>query len=168
MAKSYYEKLKDPRWQRKRLEVMQRDDFRCLECGSKTDTLNVHHGCYIPARDPWDYPDYLLHTLCEDCHETTQRTLTTIHAMLGRLRLEGLAFAVNVLIAGGACSFPPEASSPEHGEKSIQEYLSEVQDRIDSLEKFGDPNNASEASRLKNLRQMAIVLSDEMAKEVSA
>ena len=27
----YVEKLKDPRWQRKRLEIMQRDGFRCRE-----------------------------------------------------------------------------------------------------------------------------------------
>lgn len=31
MLKTYYEKLKDPRWQRKRLEVMQRDDYEVNE-----------------------------------------------------------------------------------------------------------------------------------------
>lgn len=164
---TYAEKLRDPRWQKRRLKIMERDDFRCLECGCKTATLNVHHGCYFPKTDPWDYPDYLLHTLCESCHETTQKTLTTIHAMLGSLRLEGLTFAANVLIAGGACSFPPEAPNPEHGEKSLQEYLADIGQRIESLEKFGDQRNPVEMSRLKNLRQMAIVLRDEIAQEAA-
>ena len=28
-----------------------------------------HHRKYIPNTDPWDYPDNLLVTLCENCHE---------------------------------------------------------------------------------------------------
>lgn len=65
---TYIEKLKDPRWQRKRLEVMGRDDFTCRRCGSTTDTLHVHHIRYIKDRDPWDYRDYYLVTLCVACH----------------------------------------------------------------------------------------------------
>jgi hypothetical protein len=66
--KSYSEKLKDPRWQRKRLEVMQRDDFTCRLCGNAEKTLNVHHCNYGKGKEPWDYPDSNLVTLCEDCH----------------------------------------------------------------------------------------------------
>mgnify|MGYP000949982809 CR=1 len=69
-AKSNYsEKLKDPRWQKRRLEIMNRDDFTCRKCGDKTKTLNVHHLSYIKGRDPWDYRDDILVTLCEDCHK---------------------------------------------------------------------------------------------------
>ncbi len=64
----YSEKRRDPRWQRKRLEIMGRDDFTCQQCGSTTSTLNVHHRYYEPGRDPWDYPNGALITLCEDCH----------------------------------------------------------------------------------------------------
>lgn len=67
MMVSYSEKLRDPRWQRKRLEIMQRDGFTCQLCKSKTDTLNVHHLAYGPG-DPWDCDDLLLVTLCEECH----------------------------------------------------------------------------------------------------
>lgn len=66
---SYAEKLKDPRWQRKRLEIMKRDNFTCQDCRSETKTLNVHHRLYIPGIEPWNYPDYLLITLCEECHK---------------------------------------------------------------------------------------------------
>ena len=66
---SYVEKFKDPRWQKKRLEIMERDDFTCTICGNSEKTLNVHHGYYERGKQPWDYPDIALKTLCEDCHE---------------------------------------------------------------------------------------------------
>ena len=75
MSQSYIEKLRDPRWQRKRLEVLQRDDWKCRFCGDASSTLAVHHKWYIPEREPWEYPDGVLITLCEECHgkETKDR-----------------------------------------------------------------------------------------------
>lgn len=70
MAKTYSEKLKDPKWQRKRLEIMERDTFQCQICWNKEETLTVHHKSYIKGRDPWDYDDEYLITLCEDCHQS--------------------------------------------------------------------------------------------------
>lgn len=67
---TYAEKLKDPRWQKKRLEVFGRDDFTCRMCGSKDKTLIVHHACYLPGSEPWDYDNNFLYTMCESCHET--------------------------------------------------------------------------------------------------
>lgn len=66
---SYSEKLKDPRWQKKRLEIFERDGFLCQNCFSKTKTLHVHHKYYLPVENPWEYPDSALVTLCEECHE---------------------------------------------------------------------------------------------------
>jgi 5-methylcytosine-specific restriction endonuclease McrA len=66
---SYSEKLKDPRWQKKRLEVMQRDNWCCCRCGDKSSPLNVHHANYNSEWEPWEYPDIWLITLCESCHE---------------------------------------------------------------------------------------------------
>ena len=65
---SYSDLLKDPRWQRKRLEVMEREDFACELCGATDKTLNVHHERYERGRMPWDYPSEALHCLCEPCH----------------------------------------------------------------------------------------------------
>jgi hypothetical protein len=65
---TYSEKLKDPRWQRLRLEIFQRDDFACRKCGDKTRTLAVHHLYYERGREPWEYPATALVTLCEPCH----------------------------------------------------------------------------------------------------
>lgn len=68
---SYEEKLKNPLWQKKRLEIMSRDNFSCKVCGCgiKNGTpLNVHHLKYLRNTDPWDYDNNLLITLCEECH----------------------------------------------------------------------------------------------------
>lgn len=44
---SYSEKLKDPRWQKKRLEVMESNEFCCEMCGDNESTLHVHHKEYL-------------------------------------------------------------------------------------------------------------------------
>lgn len=67
--KKYSEQLKDPRWQRRRLQILQRDMWECVICRSKKETLHVHHLIYIDGRDPWEYADEDLTTLCEKCHK---------------------------------------------------------------------------------------------------
>lgn len=74
--KTYSEKLKDPRWQRKRLEIMQRDGFRCRRCGSGSKTLNVHHWKY--DRNPWDAKNSDLVTFCEECHQNIEKRISVI------------------------------------------------------------------------------------------
>lgn len=69
-SSAYAQKLKDPRWQRKRLEIMQRDDYACQLCGDTEETLHVHHKRYVWGNDPWDYPADMLVTLCVTCHES--------------------------------------------------------------------------------------------------
>lgn len=67
--KTYGDKLLDPRWQKKRLETLEKDGFACTRCGEKGKTLHVHHYCYHKDREPWDVPDYSITTLCCDCHK---------------------------------------------------------------------------------------------------
>lgn len=64
----YAEKLRDPRWQRKRLKIFERDEWACCYCFDRHNTLNVHHEIYIPGKPPWAIDDDLLVTLCENCH----------------------------------------------------------------------------------------------------
>ncbi|HUX44124.1 MAG TPA: hypothetical protein VMV57_05170 [Terracidiphilus sp.] len=69
----YNEKLKDPRWQRRRLEIFQRDNWQCQLC-SRTDLeLHVHH-LYRTTENPWDEPDLHLLTVCRLCHEQQPST----------------------------------------------------------------------------------------------
>lgn len=67
MSIPYFQKLKDPRWQKLRLEVFNRDNFTCKVCGEKEKTLNVHHLSY--NGEPWEQHIDLLITMCEDCHK---------------------------------------------------------------------------------------------------
>lgn len=69
MANNYKEKLKNPRWQKKRLEIFNRDHWTCQRCFTDDIPLNIHHRKYLPNTDPWDYPNELLITLCEECHD---------------------------------------------------------------------------------------------------
>jgi len=66
---TYSEKLKSPKWQKKRLEIFRRDKWTCKLCGDTETTLHVHHKEYFDKTDPWDYDNKLLVTLCEHCHE---------------------------------------------------------------------------------------------------
>lgn len=68
MSKVYTDKLKDPRWQKKRLEIFDRDNWTCRICSDKKDSLHVHHKRYISGLNPWEYDDKLLLTVCETCH----------------------------------------------------------------------------------------------------
>jgi hypothetical protein len=71
---TYAEKLKDPRWQKKRLEIFQRDKFRCMECFSDEKSLQVHHIAY-KGKEPWDTPNKLLITYCHECHQKEEDKL---------------------------------------------------------------------------------------------
>lgn len=66
---SYADLLRDPRWQRKRLEILGRDNFKCRYCYDATSTLHAHHTRYEKGALPWDYNDDVIITLCESCHE---------------------------------------------------------------------------------------------------
>jgi hypothetical protein len=66
---TYAEQLKSPKWQKKRLEILERDKFTCLACGDTEKQLHVHHGIYIKNKMAWEYDNVTLHTLCCVCHE---------------------------------------------------------------------------------------------------
>jgi len=65
-AKAYYQKLQDPRWKAKRLEILIRDNHTCQTCKSKS-RLQVHHLKY--QGEPWEVDDEFLVTLCGGCHK---------------------------------------------------------------------------------------------------
>lgn len=82
--KTYSEKLRDPRWQKKRLEVMERDGFACVNCCTKVKTLNVHHWYYRKSAEPWDYPDMSLACLCDECHTQIEGLKTQLLFAIGK------------------------------------------------------------------------------------
>jgi 5-methylcytosine-specific restriction endonuclease McrA len=86
---TYAEKLKDPRWQKKRLEVLSRDEWTCQHCGDTDKTLHVHHRSYTYGKDPWDYKDANFVCLCESCHQTEEYFKTQIQDLIHDLSLMG-------------------------------------------------------------------------------
>lgn len=80
---TYKEKLKLPQWQKKRLEIMQRDNWTCRICRTTDDTLNVHHGYYDRMLEPWQYPDKSLYTICENCHNNTTQEMKDVYKIIG-------------------------------------------------------------------------------------
>jgi hypothetical protein len=55
-------------WRDKRIEVLERDEYRCQQCGSQ-ENLDVHHR--KARKDGGDDSLENLQTLCEHCHSQT-------------------------------------------------------------------------------------------------
>lgn len=68
----YQTKLKSPHWQKKRLQVLNRDKWKCKLCKDEETTLHVHHLEYQPKKEPWEYPMSNFVTLCEHCHREVE------------------------------------------------------------------------------------------------
>jgi len=64
----YSEILTHGDWQKRRLLIMQRDNFQCTKCTEKFN-LQIHHIYYRWGWLPWEYPDDALVTLCDLCHK---------------------------------------------------------------------------------------------------
>jgi len=91
---TYKEKLKDPRWITKSIEIKERD-ITCQKCGSKLN-LEIHHHRYLRFTDPWDYPDNYLITLCRDCHQEETDNLRILDNKIESMLTSGL-FAKDVI-----------------------------------------------------------------------
>jgi 5-methylcytosine-specific restriction endonuclease McrA len=63
----YEDKLLDCRWLAKSKSIKQRDFYTCTKCRSN-QRLEVHHKIYVSGRQPWEYEDRYLVTLCNKCH----------------------------------------------------------------------------------------------------
>lgn len=76
---TYKEQLRTSAWLRKKHEILERDNFVCSKClaDNYERRLEVHHITYIKGKKAWEYPDYMLVTLCKDCHEHEHKFLRT-------------------------------------------------------------------------------------------
>lgn len=99
----FFEAYKDPRWQRKRLEIMQREDFACERCGSKEETLNVHHAFYRKGKKPWEYESSILHCLCESCHNEAHAEKERAMYVLSMMDADDAKVSIAYMEAWVAC-----------------------------------------------------------------
>lgn len=67
---TYKEQLADPRWQKKRLQILERDKWTCQICLDTESQLQIHHKEYDKTYKTlaWEYPDTNYTTLCCNCH----------------------------------------------------------------------------------------------------
>ncbi len=70
----YARKLADPRWQKKRLEILKRDRFKCRLCKYDDVELHVHHLSYEKGKNPHECLNSNLVTLCQRCHNIISNT----------------------------------------------------------------------------------------------
>lgn len=86
---TYSNKLKHPKWQKKRLEILQRDQYTCQLCNDTETTLHVHHKSYSYGKEPWDYDNENLITYCELCHGLVERYKMYEFTAVRRVEIEG-------------------------------------------------------------------------------
>lgn len=74
-ATAYGALLLKEEWKEKRKTILERDDYKCRNCGSENE-LQVHHRQYHidlntgEKLPPWQYHGRYLISLCTDCHQT--------------------------------------------------------------------------------------------------
>lgn len=90
---SYYDQLRSPYWQKKRLEILERDNFSCTYCGRDESLLDgdgeqliVDHGYYdqTKKRAPWEYEVETLYTLCSRCNNMLRWARTGYHRAIAK------------------------------------------------------------------------------------
>lgn len=96
MTNQYSETLKNGNWQKRRVEILQRDNFKCVLCKSE-DRLEIHHINYIDGIKAWEYPNDMLITLCRGCHEKEYPRSKVERYLMETLRMNG--FMVGDLLA---------------------------------------------------------------------
>jgi hypothetical protein len=88
--KTYSEKLTHPKWQRKRLEILNRDGFKCVLCGNEEMQLQIHHKEYKKGNQPWEYQNSVLVTLCKCCHRVVEDLKASYTFPLKVLRFQNI------------------------------------------------------------------------------
>jgi hypothetical protein len=92
--KTYADKLRDPRWQKKRLQLLEKAGWSCQTCRDSKNTLEVHHKYYAPKKDPWDYQDFAYKVLCRRCHEIEQEEMLSAHASIAKYDISSSVSAI--------------------------------------------------------------------------
>lgn len=85
--RSYFEKLRDPRWQRRKNEKLIAANYCCEFCGDDRSNLQVHHRWYLKNREPWEYTNEQLEVLCEKHHEMATRIQKLLKERLSLLNV---------------------------------------------------------------------------------
>ena len=125
---------RDSRWQKLRLQIMERDGWKCRACGrgeKDGTTLNVHHAYYESNKSPWDYPAETLITYCEDCHEerhAIQKRILSAMVNMSTLGISGLALIAErfLCVAENFGNYDETFEPDEEYPTDLDAYISEI------------------------------------------
>lgn len=151
---NYSQKLKDPRWQKKRLEVMEFNLFTCRTCGSKTETLTVHHINYRRGAEPWEYCAVNdLACICEPCHTKIEKeVIPQLRELAAAIHPDAMLKIVAALSFGKPSHFmgeSPELNPADYAECSLKNGLKyfraeRIADLVTGLDLSGAKRNPGE------------------------
>jgi len=102
---NYSQKLNDPRWQKKRLEIMQRDQWKCTMCKDEGQTLHIHHINYSTGSEPWECGDEDVATLCRKCHREIECSIRLLRNAVVKFRSGIDSFRMSLAISAVLSSF---------------------------------------------------------------
>jgi hypothetical protein len=97
--------MRHPLWQKKRLEVLDRSNFQCDNCGESERTLHVHHNFYERGRKPWEYPTESLVALCETCHTGVGLDMDLLNRAIGMLPYDARGTILGFVAAVGCFEY---------------------------------------------------------------
>ena len=121
---TYSEQLQDPRWQKKRLEILSAAKFTCQQCKADDKTLHVHHSYYEKGRPVWEYPDLAYHCLCERCHGLRAKAesflLQSVHDLSARELINLSSLVIDMLDKRAASLFEGEMGIMEMGRRTVE------------------------------------------------
>lgn len=138
---TYSEKLRDPRWQKKRLEILNRHQFSCTLCGDQETELHIHHKSYAMGAEPWEYEDDNLTSLCRYCHFITENLGSLPLIVAKRVFGDDVHFfVIHANPLKSITVFRVSVNNPEHiitiKEQTLDEMKSLFQD-VDKLIAYG-------------------------------
>lgn len=74
-------KHKSIRWERKRIVILKRDDYKCRECiryGKTSEASPVHHIYPVESHPEYAYDAWNLISLCNKCHNEMHDRVTNV------------------------------------------------------------------------------------------
>ena len=138
-SQEYLELLKNPKWQKLRLEVLDARGWKCELMGETDISLNVHHRRYVRGAMPWEYEPEQLQVLCEECHkdlhdwknsEDRWRLLERTHDLIGKFK----TLYTDGSWAWSWCVYGEKLSAYE--DKIRKDYCARLERTLERFKKF--------------------------------
>ena len=76
------EQYEHPHWQKKRLEIFNRDNWHCRCCDETNVALHVHHLYYNRDCHIWEIDNEGLVTVCVKCHKILHDELSKLSGII--------------------------------------------------------------------------------------